>query len=102
MRGDAELDYRFSYPVTRNDADTAELALEVAGELFGEERTVRLDRPSMGSEDFAFFLEELPGAYIWLGVGDVSGLHTPKFAFDEEILPQGSALLAALALESLT
>jgi amidohydrolase len=102
MRGDAELDYRFSYPVTRNDADTAELALEVARELFGEERTVRLDRPSMGSEDFAFFLEELPGAYIWLGVGDVSGLHTPQFAFDEEILPQGSALLAALALESLS
>jgi hippurate hydrolase len=55
----------------------------------------------MGAEDFAFFLEELPGAYVWLGVGDVSGLHTPKFAFDESILPQGAALLSALALEAL-
>jgi metal-dependent amidase/aminoacylase/carboxypeptidase family protein len=35
-------------------------------------------------------------------VGDVSGLHTPRFAFDEEILPRGSALLTALALEPLS
>ena len=102
MRGDAELDYRFSYPVARNDADAAEFALGVIGELFGEENVVELTDSSMGAEDFAFFLEHVPGAFIWLGVGDVSGLHTPKFAFDEEILPQGSALLAALALESLS
>ena len=102
MRGDAELNYRFSYPVTRNDAGAAGLALNVAKELFGEDRAVEVEHPSMGGEDFAFFLEELPGAYIWLGVGDVSGLHTPRFAFDEEILPQGAALLTALALESLS
>ena len=101
MRGDAELDYRFSYPVTRNDAEAAKLALGVAADLLGEDRAVELQNPSMGAEDFAFFLEELPGAYVWLGVGDVSGLHTPKFAFDESILPQGAALLSALALEAL-
>jgi metal-dependent amidase/aminoacylase/carboxypeptidase family protein len=55
----------------------------------------------MTAEDFAFFLGKVPGAFIWLGVGeDVSGLHTSQFAFDEEILPRGSALLAALALEA--
>ena len=102
MRGDIELDYGFSYPVTRNDAEAARLALSVAEELFGEENTEELANPSMGAEDFAFFLEKVPGAFIWLGVGDVSGLHTAKFSFDEEILPQGSALLAALALESLS
>ncbi|CAA9446835.1 MAG: hypothetical protein AVDCRST_MAG01-01-4175 [uncultured Rubrobacteraceae bacterium] len=53
----------------------------------------------MGAEDFAYFLERVPGAFVWLGVGeDVSGLHTPRFAFDEKILPRGSALLTALAL----
>ena len=103
MRGHAELDYRFSYPVTVNDAGAFERALGVAGELFGEESVLRLPNPSMGGEDFAFFLEKVPGAFVWLGVGeDVSGLHTPRFAFDEEILPRGSALLAALALESLS
>ena len=102
MRGDVKLDYDFSYPVTRNDADAARLALGVAGELFGEERAVELDNPSMGAEDFAFFLEKVPGAFIWLGVGDVSNLHTPQFSFEEEILPQGAALLVALALEALS
>jgi hippurate hydrolase len=100
LRGDAELDYRFSYPVTRNDEATASLALRVAGELFGEESAVEARHPSMAGEDFAFMLEEVPGAYVWLGVGDVSGLHTPTFAFDEEILPRGAAMLSALALEA--
>ena len=102
MRADAELDYTFSYPVTRNDPEAAALALKVAGSLFGEDRAVELAHPSMGGEDFAFFLQKLPGAYIWLGIGDVSGLHTPQFAFDEEILPQGAALLTAIALETLS
>jgi hippurate hydrolase len=102
MRGDAELDYHFRAPATRNDADAAEFALGVIGELFGEENVVEPTDSSMSAEDFAFFLEHVPGAFIWLGVGDVSGMHTPKFAFDEEILPQGSALLAALALKSLS
>ncbi len=102
MRGDAELDYKFSYPVTINDAGAAKLALGVAGELFGKESAEELVHPSMGGEDFSFFLEKVPGAFVWLGVGDVSGLHTPQFAFDEEILSQGAALLTALALESLS
>jgi metal-dependent amidase/aminoacylase/carboxypeptidase family protein len=84
-----------------NDEDAARRALGVARDLFGEENTLELPNPSMGAEDFAYFLEKIPGAFIWLGVGeDVSGLHTPTFAFDEEILPLGSALLAALALEA--
>ena len=103
MRGDAEIDYEFSYPVTMNDEGAANRALGVIGDLFGEENKLELPNPSMGAEDFAFFLQKIPGAFIWLGIGqDVSGLHTPTFAFDEEILPLGSALLTALALESLS
>src|SRR5919205_2762830 len=50
MRGDVELDYRFSYPVTSNDAGSAKLALGVAGGLFGEDRAGKLAPPSMGAE----------------------------------------------------
>ena len=86
-----------------NEEGAARTALGVIRGLFGEEHTLELANPSMGAEDFAFFLEKIPGAFIWLGVGEeVSFLHTPTFAFDEEILPQGSALLTALALESLS
>ena len=103
MRGDANLDYTFSYPVTANDRGAADRALKVATDLFGGESVLELPNPSMGGEDFAFFLEKVPGAFIWLGLGeDVSGLHTPQFSFDEEILARGSALLTALALESLS
>ncbi len=101
MRGDATLDYRFSYPVTRNDAGAAARALETATALFDEESVLELPNPSMGAEDFAYFLERVPGAFVWLGVGeDASGLHTPQFAFDEKILARGSALLTALVLKA--
>jgi hippurate hydrolase len=101
MRGDAILDYTFSYPVTVNEEAAADRVLEVAEDLFGVESVLELPNPSMGAEDFAFYLEKVPGAFIWLGIGEeVSGLHTPKFAFDEKVLPRGSALLAALALEA--
>ena len=101
MRGDADLDYDFSYPVTVNDEVAAGYALGVAENLFGAQSVQELPNPSMTAEDFAFYLEKVPGSFVWLGVGeDISGLHTPQFAFDEEILPRGSALLTALALEA--
>ena len=101
MRGDANLDYTFSYPVTVNDEGAAGYALGVAKDLFGAQSVQELPNPSMTAEDFAFYLEKVPGAFIWLGVGeDISGLHTSQFAFDEEVLSRGSALLAALALEA--
>jgi amidohydrolase len=102
MGGDVDLDYTFSYPVTVNDEAAADLALGIAEDLFGGQSVLELPNPSMGAEDFSYFLETLPGAFIWLGVGEeVSGLHTPKFAFDEEILPRGSALLAAISISAL-
>jgi hippurate hydrolase len=104
MRGDAELDYEFCYPVTRNDPKMAGLALDTVRNLFGDEAAIEVDHPSMGAEDFAFFLEKLPGAYVWLGCRDeehTSSVHTPTFGFSEDILPKGSALLAALALKAL-
>jgi amidohydrolase len=101
MRGDVDLDYIFSYPVTVNDEAAADLALGVAEDLFGGESVLELANPSMGGEDFAYFLQKVPGAFIWLGIGeDAPGLHTPGFAFDEEILPRGSALLAALSISA--
>jgi hippurate hydrolase len=105
MGGEAELDYEFSYPVTDNDPAAAARALGVAEELFGSEKVWEAENASMGGEDFAFMLEKVPGAYIWLGIRDerhTSSVHTPTFAFDEAILPRGSALLTALALDALS
>jgi hippurate hydrolase len=55
----------------------------------------------MGSEDFSFLLEAVPGAYIFLGNGDSSGLHTSRYDFNDEILERGAGFFHLLAKSSL-
>jgi hippurate hydrolase len=94
----ADLDYVRYYPATINDAACARHALEAARAAFGDVRLA--EAPAATSEDFAYMLQEVPGAYIWLGsrVGDHSPpLHDPAFDFNDDILPIGATLLASLA-----
>ena len=56
--------------------------------------------PSMGSEDFSFMLKERPGAYLRLGQGGAEQgifLHNTRYDFNDDVLPTGAALFAALA-----
>ena len=94
----ASLEYRRIYPATVNDPACAQHALDAAGELFGE--ALRAQSPAATAEDFAFMLQQVPGAYIWVGSrkGESSpSLHHPSFDFNDEALPAGAALLASLA-----
>lgn len=94
----ATMEYVRYYPATINDASCTQHALEAARALFGG--ALLADAPAATSEDFAFMLQQVPGAYIWLGsrVGDHSPpLHDPAFDFNDDVLPVGAALLAALA-----
>jgi hippurate hydrolase len=95
---DATLGYHRYYPATVNDAACARHALEAAEALYG--RSTLLDAPAFTSEDFAFMLKAVPGAYVWLGQSSPqcsAPLHTPAYDFNDEVLPQGAGLLAALA-----
>ncbi|MEG0090612.1 MAG: amidohydrolase, partial [Oscillospiraceae bacterium] len=62
-----------------------------------------VEYPSMCAEDFAFYLAEKPGVFLWLGTGEKDSenypLHNSKFNADEDILWRGAALLAQLALD---
>ncbi len=94
----ASVDYRRIYPATINDPACAQHALEAAGALFGQ--ALRVESPAATAEDFAFMLQQVPGAYIWVGSrkGNASpSLHHPAFDFNDEALPAGAALLASLA-----
>lgn len=94
----AIIEYVRYYPATINDASCAQHALEAARALFGG--ALLVDAPASTSEDFAFMLQQVPGAYIWLGsrAGDHSPLlHDPAFDFNDDVLPVGAALLATLA-----
>ena len=82
------------YPVTFNtEAETA-LALQAATAVTGEDGIHTNPTPSMGSEDFAFMLQEKPGCYIWIGNGSSENsclLHNPHYDFNDEILSIGTA-----------
>ena len=94
----ASVEYKRIYPATVNDSACAQHALDAADALFG--RALRVQSPAATAEDFAFMLQQVPGAYIWVGSrkGDKSpSLHHPAFDFNDEALPAGAALLASLA-----
>jgi amidohydrolase len=86
-----------------NDEGLTELLGRVAEDVLGPDRVALLPRPSMGSEDFAAYLEHVPGVMFRLGcAGDRRpwpGLHTPTFDVDERCLAVGARLLARYVVE---
>ncbi|KQW06415.1 amidohydrolase [Leifsonia sp. Root4] len=101
----AELDFEVVYPVTVNSPDETAAALAVLGSIFGDDRVETLPAPVMASEDFSFVLEQVPGAFIFLGATpaeiDPTAAemnHSPRAVFDDEVLADQAAALAALAL----
>ena len=89
----AEVRYDRRYPATINHAEATRRAAQAAALALGDEAIERAPRPSMGSEDFAFMLQERPGCYVWLGNGPTDGgrvLHNPRYDFNDAILPIGA------------
>ncbi|QIQ21916.1 M20 aminoacylase family protein [Zophobihabitans entericus] len=87
----AEVRYERRYPATINHKVETDVAIEVASKIVGAENVVTDVEPSMGAEDFAFMLQEKPGAYIWLGAGPGANLHNPAYNFNDEVLTTGAA-----------
>jgi hippurate hydrolase len=97
---EAKVDYVWGHPATINTAREAERAATVLTSLLGD-RQVITDHPQiMGSEDFAYFLQQRRGAYIVLGQGG-SMIHNPRYDFNDEILSTGAAYFVGIALSEL-
>ena len=93
------------YPPTINSAEEVETSLKVMNEISDESMINTSPSPSMGSEDFAFMLQEKPGSYIWIGNGDGEGscmLHNPGYDFNDQILPIGATYWVNMAEEILS
>ncbi len=82
----ADVEYIRGYPVMVNSEDQTAFAAEVAKSVSGACETAPL---VMGGEDFAFMLEERPGAYILVGNGDTASVHHPEYNFTDEAIPAG-------------
>ena len=95
----AQLHYERRYPPTVNDASETDVTAAVARKIAGDERVFLDKEPMMGAEDFAFMLNERPGAYMWIGNGPREGgcmLHNPNYDFNDEVLPIGASYWAEL------
>jgi hippurate hydrolase len=104
----AEVEFETVYPVTKNDAGTTAAAMMTLSDVFGPGRVEVMSEPRMGSEDFSFVLHEVPGTFVFLQATpselDPSGVpynHSPRVLFDDSVLGDQSAALAALALSHL-
>jgi len=85
-----DLTYERGYPVLVNHASQTDFAIEVAKEIAGDANVGEMP-PMMGAEDFAFMLEQRPGAFIFCGNGDSAGLHHPAYNFNDEAIVFGTS-----------
>ena len=93
MGGSADAKFTRGYPVMSNSSEQTEFAAKVARDVAGECAEAPL---VMGGEDFAYMLEERPGAYILLGNGNSSPVHHPKYNFNDDAIPFGCSWLVEL------
>ena len=95
-----DLEYVRGYPVVVNHAAQTDFAIGVAKEVAGS-GNVRERPPLMGGEDFAYMLEQRPGAFIFCGNGDSAGLHHPAYNFNDDAIVFGTSYWIKLVENSL-
>ena len=88
----AELSWRLIFAPTVNDPERADMVAAAAADVAGAAKVARDKAAGMGSEDFSFMMERVPGAYIHVGNGDGEMPHHPRYQFNDEAIPYGSAL----------
>ncbi len=89
----ARLEYERNYPVMVNHDEQTDFAAQVARSVTGQCDEAPL---VMGGEDFAFMLEERPGAYILVGNGDTAMVHNPDYNFNDDVIPAGCSWWAGI------
>jgi hippurate hydrolase len=91
-----EIAYRRGYPPTVNAVEQTAFAAEVARDVAGTAQVDDNADGTMGGEDFAYMLKARPGAYIFMGNGSSSGLHSDTYDFNDEAIPLGVSYWARL------
>jgi amidohydrolase len=98
-----ELSYDVGTPSVDNDSELTDLIARAARDLLGPAHVATMPRPSMGSEDFAAYLQHVRGAMFRLGCAGERlpwpGLHTPTFDVDEKCIAVGAKILARTVVE---
>jgi hippurate hydrolase len=104
-----EFEFTRNYPPTINHVKETEFARRVLGSVVGAQNVLEFE-PTMGAEDFSFFLQAKPGCYFMIGNGDGTHregghglgpcmLHNPSYDFNDELIPLGATAWVRLAEE---
>jgi len=98
----AELTYEQGYPPVVNHPEMIDFVRETTGKTLGADRAREIE-PVMGGEDFAYYLQQVPGAFFFFGMGDGMEYphHHPRFDIDESSLPQATLLMSRVAMDFL-
>ena len=91
--GTADVNYMRGYPIMANHETETEHAVKVAKDVSGSCEDAPL---VMGGEDFAYMLQERPGAYILMGNGDTAAVHHPEYNFNDDVIPMGCSWFAEM------
>jgi amidohydrolase len=97
----ARVDFTAGYPALINDPAMAEYVGKIARQTFGAERFIPVGRPSMGGEDFAYYLEKVPGCFFLIGVEPPGGgghpqLHSDRYDFTDSAMVVGMRMFLEL------
>ena len=111
---DATIEFKFNrnYPPLINHAAETAFAVDVLRRMVGDDSVNATVEPTMGSEDFAFMLQAMPGCYVFIGNGEGAhrdmghglgpcNLHNPSYDFNDDLLPIGASYWVNLAEASL-
>ncbi|MCK4224790.1 MAG: amidohydrolase, partial [candidate division Zixibacteria bacterium] len=101
-----ELNYSLGYPVLINHPQATELARGTIAQMFGKQSIFEIKKPLMGAEDFAYYLEKVPGTFLRLGIKNpkkdaIYPWHHPKFTVDEDAIKIGASILTGVAFDFL-
>jgi hippurate hydrolase len=100
-----DVEIRQGYPPVINTSRETEIARRAVLKAFTAQGLVAMDQPSMGAEDFAYYLEKIPGCYVRFGAcregWENIPLHSPSFDFDEEVLKIGAAFFDQVVREAM-
>lgn len=88
------------YPPIVNEESVSKFAVQVAEKLLGKKNTIAIPFPSLGGEDFSYYLQQIPGCFVRYGAAkeghETASSHSPNFDFDEEVLRVGTAYMSEL------
>lgn len=101
-----KIDYERLFPPVINDNDVILDIKKILKEYKLDDKIFSIENPSMGAEDFSFYLKKVPGAFVFLGTKNISknivnSIHNPKFSVDEDVFEPATSTLCKIILEFL-